>query len=343
MTLNKAVGQKITYIDADGNEVTETFSKNGTYNEDETELTISSAFEGSFKADKTLEIIDASNVKFEAIELVGNDRDNTMTGGSQKDVLNGGAGDDMLEGGKGGDTLIGGVGNDTLTGGSGVNVFVYESGDDVITDFSASNSNRIQLLNDSISTDYSFSGENLVLDFSDGSLTIENYDGGEIKFLDADGNKSSYVFGDDALYNANRTSATLKTNNFTADDRILTIDAQQVDGSLNITGNSRSNKIYANDDGGNFIGGAGNDSLWGGNGSDTFIYDAGDGKDVIFGFGDGDALEINGLDDIKATYKDGVVKIRCGSGSIKLKDFTTNEFAINGEVWTLSGTNLTKQ
>ena len=103
-------------------------------------------------------------------------------------------------------------------------------------------------------------------------------------------------------------------------------------------------KLYASDNGDTLTGGNGNDSLWGGAGKDTFIHNG--GHDIIYGFGDGDSLKINGLDEITATYDtaNNDIKIPCGStGSVTLKNFTTNEFAINSNTWTFSNKTLAKK
>ena len=113
-------------------------------------------------------------------------------------------------------------------------------------------------------------------------------------------------------------------------------------GADSLFGGEGGDKIYGGEGDDYIVGGKGKDSLWGDDGADTFAYASGDGKDVIFGFGNGDAIEISSIDDITAVYKNGAVKIKCDSGSITLKDFTTNEFTINKETWTLSGTTLTK-
>lgn len=63
-----------------------------------------------------------------------------LNGGSGRDLLKGGAGNDQLFGNSGRDILKGKAGNDTLTGGQGADTFVFAkglSGDDVITDFTA--------------------------------------------------------------------------------------------------------------------------------------------------------------------------------------------------------------
>ncbi|SEN64656.1 type I secretion C-terminal target domain (VC_A0849 subclass), partial [Pseudomonas sp. ok272] len=75
----------------------------------------------------------------------GND---ILLGGTGIDTLLGGEGNDLLLGGEGNDLLFGGKGNDTLTGGSGADTFVWKAGDtgkDVITDFKASEGDRIDL------------------------------------------------------------------------------------------------------------------------------------------------------------------------------------------------------
>jgi serralysin len=69
---------------------------------------------------------------------LGNELDNWLAGN---------VGNDTLDGGAGNDTLLGGLGNDVLTGGGGADLFVLAPGDgqDRITDFDASQGDRIGL------------------------------------------------------------------------------------------------------------------------------------------------------------------------------------------------------
>ncbi|MCC5617389.1 hypothetical protein LC605_20325 [Nostoc sp. CHAB 5836] len=71
---------------------------------------------------------------------LGND---TLTGGNGNDTLSGGLGNDTLTGGNGNDNLYGGYGNDSLIGGSGTDTFAfgygYDQGIDTIYDFNATN------------------------------------------------------------------------------------------------------------------------------------------------------------------------------------------------------------
>ena len=74
--------------------------------------------------------------------------DDDLYGGRGDDTLVGGDGDDQLIGGQGEDELVGGHGDDMYTGGPGADRFVFapgESGDRVITDFTAAEGDVIVL------------------------------------------------------------------------------------------------------------------------------------------------------------------------------------------------------
>jgi Ca2+-binding RTX toxin-like protein len=58
-----------------------------------------------------------------------------LSGGDGNDRLYGGEGNDTLLGGAGNDWLSGGEGNDLLTGGTGGDDFVFNGGQDIISDF----------------------------------------------------------------------------------------------------------------------------------------------------------------------------------------------------------------
>jgi hypothetical protein len=76
--------------------------------------------------------------------LAGND---TINGREGDDVLHGGRGDDWVSGGKGRDWISGDRGDDTLTGGRGADTFYFAPGfgNDVVTDFSIAEGDRVQL------------------------------------------------------------------------------------------------------------------------------------------------------------------------------------------------------
>ena len=80
-----------------------------------------------------------------SVNLLGDDKANTLYGYWGDDTLAGGAGNDTLEGSAGNDLLTGGLGADKLTGGAGSDRFVftgsadsYVGSSDLITDFISS-------------------------------------------------------------------------------------------------------------------------------------------------------------------------------------------------------------
>ena len=80
--------------------------------------------------------------------IVGFGGDDTLSGNAGEDWLFGAGGNDALNGGTGIDWLFGGIGNDSLSGGAGADLFVFNAfgfGRDVITDFRASEGDKVDL------------------------------------------------------------------------------------------------------------------------------------------------------------------------------------------------------
>jgi Ca2+-binding RTX toxin-like protein len=65
----------------------------------------------------------------DAINGIGNELSNTISGNSANNVLNGGSGEDHLVGNGGNDAILGGAGDDILEGGVGFDTYIYQSGD----------------------------------------------------------------------------------------------------------------------------------------------------------------------------------------------------------------------
>ena len=112
-------------------------------------------------------------------------------------------------------------------------------------------------------------------------------------------------------------------------------------GNDSLSGGSNHDKLYGGKGDDTLIGGTGKDSLWGDAGADTFIYNFGDGQDVIFGFDNKDTLTLDGLD-FTSSYKSGVVALKfADGGSVTFKDFTTKtSFHIDDSVYKISGSKL---
>ena len=263
-------------------------------------------------------------------------QDLSITGNKKNNVIIGADGNNTIEGAKG---------NDTLTGGSGSNVFVWNKGDgkDVITNYKEDD--LIQIAESAVKS-YSYSGKNLVIKTTDkGTITVQDAKGKIVKGLDGD---SAFVIGDIPLKQLSydpETNTVKILKGYTDDsfdindyeskygDRVFGIDATGAKNALSITGNKYENEIigssqndYLDGGDGNDIlyggkgsdslwGGAGNDTLWGGAGNDTFIYNPGEGDDVIADYAKGDrimilsgdsyAREAVSDDDVTFTFSDG--------------------------------------
>jgi len=75
----------------------------------------------------------------------GNLGNDTLIGGSGGDTLRGGQGDDIIVGGAGSDWITGDLGVNTVTGGAGADTFHATAGTEIVTDFSASQHDRVQV------------------------------------------------------------------------------------------------------------------------------------------------------------------------------------------------------
>ena len=291
--------------------------------------------------------INASQVDGE-IELTGNTKANFIVAGDENSTLNGGKG------------------NDTLVGGDGEDLFVYKKGEgnDLIRNFDADD-DAISITGAAVTDVAVGSKKSVVFTVGKGKLTVENASNQEFSFTDGDGTK---IFKDGLFYADDKTSVTVPASfsgksKISVDDAVATIDASAAKKAVNLTGNSAANSIVgglANDsihgdagndtlnggngndklwggDGDDFLtGGKGNDTLYGDEGNDTFIYKPGDGNDVIFGFEDGDILQIGGT--FKASNatvgKNGKeVKLKIGAGSVTFKDIDADTFHINDDTY----------
>lgn len=105
----------------------------------------------SFSLAAVANVEDLSLTGAKAINAIGSDVDNIITGNAGANIIDGGAGDDTLNGGAGNDVIKGGAGNDRLIGGSGKDYFVFDTTPDAnfnldtIADFKVSGADKIEL------------------------------------------------------------------------------------------------------------------------------------------------------------------------------------------------------
>jgi len=122
------------------------------------------------------ESIQLGTITFQNTINDGNDR---MVGNFRDDAITGGDGNDRLFGAKGNDSFMGGAGKDIMTGGSGADVFMFQGkmswsgpdGHDVIKDFDAHGKGQDQLAINGEVTDLYRDGKNTVIEV-DNDLTL---------------------------------------------------------------------------------------------------------------------------------------------------------------------------
>ena len=105
-----------------------------------------------------------------------------LHGGQGNDLMFGGQGNDLLFGGQGNDSLAGGMGDDTLTGGAGADRFVFgsASGSDLITDFSRSAGDTLDLQGQSYALGAATDGSAVLSLSGGGSIHLAGVAAGQI-------------------------------------------------------------------------------------------------------------------------------------------------------------------
>jgi VCBS repeat-containing protein len=198
------------------------------------------------------------------------------------------AGDDVVNGSPLADTIEAGLGNDFIFGGNGSDTYVFNAGDgdDIIEDNGSADNDILDIRGYS-STQATFAllpgdVDDLLITFASGdSIIIRN----TLNQSFTDAIELITFDGDSTSFNM-------------ADIRAILISQQQSTGDDNITGFALNDIIE---------GGLGDDYMTGGNGSDTYIFNAGDGRDVIYdsGSADNDLLDIRGYSSTDASFSYG--------------------------------------
>ena len=254
--------------------------------------------------------------------LDGGTGNDTLYGGDGDDTVDGGTGNDTLFGGRGADRLTGGRGTDSLYGGSGHDTFAFAvgDGDDDINDFEAGDIIEIAGVSGGFG--------DLVIE-QDGSRTVIRYgDGDTIKLegvtaasLGADdfrflpveaappegGDEDALAQGappdgkddggDDALSGGSAGGKVLRggkgADTLTGGEGDDLLRGRKGDDTLG--GGAGDDTLRGGRGADTLTGGAGADTLTGGRGADTFVFEAGDGADIITDFGAGDRIRFDGV------------------------------------------------
>ena len=308
LTVKKALGKTLNIIDANGSEYSTVVGS--------TTLTLTNAAVSPVTVDAAIKVIDASS-RTSAIQITGNNLDNTINGSTGSDTLNGGAGNDILGGGAGNNILGGGAGNNILSGGAGKDTLIGDSGNDSLNGHTGND-----MLNGGAGNDTLNGGAGN--DTLDGGKNHDSLFGGT---------------GNDSL-NGGTGNDTLDGG---AGNDTLYGDTYN-DSLFGGAGNDSLNGGTGKD---SLWGGAGNDTLIGGSGKDTFIYKPNEGTDTITDYASGDILKILNTDGTSGTYTsaafaDNILTLTIdGGGSVIFQNVKSGDtININGSKHKISDSTL---
>ncbi|MBR4904333.1 MAG: hypothetical protein IKZ53_06650 [Selenomonadaceae bacterium] len=286
-------------------------------------VTVSGNYEFNFASD------------YKKATITGSAKADTITANGSNLSINVGKGNDSIKVLGSATTVTGGAGNDSIIGNSnGGNVFIYNSGDgnDVITDFAASD--KIKILKETAKV--ATSGNDVIFTVGKGSITVKNAADKEFSYSN-NGVETVYSAKSDEPYtfNAKKTAVTIASSyddkSFDAEDydNLVTITAAAFTKGLDITGNEKANKIIGGKGNDTIDGYSGDDSLTGGKGADIFLYYGGDGNDVITDYEAKDIIRIEPDGNIVTpSIKKRDVVFTVGEGKITVKDAAKNKIDI---------------
>ena len=241
----------------------------------------------------------------------------TIDGGADDDVIELSATNSTVTGGAGNDsigvtesvtgsTITGGTGEDTINNRGKGNVFVYNSGDgtDIVIGLTASDTLIVE--GTTYSTVVSESGEDLHIIAGEGTV-----------YLQGAAEVPPVIFG------------TLKT----AEGNLVITNATA---DTLVNGSSGNDSITNSGSNVTINGGAGDDTLTSSADSTTFVYNTGDGADVIVGFKTGDSLIVDG--ELKEVTGNGAIEV--GTGSVTIQDYKIYNSTSNTTVSGTSGDDI---
>ncbi len=204
---------------------------------------------------------------------------NALNGASSADLLVGSINGETISAGSGNDILIGGEGNDTLYGGADNDTYIFNLGDgnDVINEQNYASAADKVVFGEGVSAEdisISRSGNNMIIKYSENdSVTIVNqysstyYQVETFEFADGTTKKvADYL----------NTSLTI-TGEGTIEDFTTGFGTR----NTTLIGSDEADTIYGYTGSDILIGAKGNDTLCGGADNDTYIFNLGDGNDVI--------------------------------------------------------------
>ncbi|WP_437576468.1 calcium-binding protein [Sorangium sp. So ce887] len=296
--------------------------------------------------------------------LRGDHGDDSLQGDDGNDTLEGGDGNDRLNGYRDNDLLVGGAGDDSLNGGDGSDTYVYSEGQDIIqnSDVNAASIDTVIFDDDLAPGDLVFRKNGFsdllvsvrgrpdtlrVSQFLTGnaasSFTIDLFQFGTAAGapqLTAADVAHLMLYGDGSPIDGDEQSNTLE--GFLGADTISGFGGNDTlfgrDGDDTLNGMAGADDLYGELGADTLNGGSGNDTLRGGAGGDRYVFNPGDGADLIVRASDGasadlDLLEIGGPTAVieGATFRrlnPRDIELRLSAGDdlvVTIRDFLVND------------------
>ncbi len=207
--------------------------------------------------------------------FMGTVNNDSFSGTDGNDTFYGLAGNDRILGKNGNDSLSGGTGNDSLDGGSGNDIYIFNKGDgqDTIYDYdtTSGNTDTIRFGTGINPTDVTLTRDQYHLYLSYGAtdkITVQNWGIANYQI-------EKVEFANGTTWDVNKLASTVYTG--TANDDTLS----GADGDDIIYGLASNDYIYGGNGNDIIEGGVGNDALAGDSGNDIYIFNKGDGQDII--------------------------------------------------------------
>jgi len=248
-----------------------------------------------------------------AINLTGNNIDNSIFGNEGNNQLLGMGGVDQLTGYGGNDTLNGGTGADVMLGGLGDDIYLVDNANDIVTELagqgadtvyayvnyalaagtsvetlSAADQSGVTALtltgNALVNTIFGNAGDNL-LNGGGGADSLRGLGGNDVYLLD---NAADVVV--EGANGGFDTGYVYTSYVLGAGIQLEVVSAYNWYGfeAYNFTGNELDNRLYGNAATNQFVGGNGNDMIIGFGGGDTM--NGGAGNDAYYTFAPGDVI-----------------------------------------------------
>lgn len=250
--------------------------------------------------------------------IIGNAGNDKLYGGVGNDKLNGGKGNDSLLGDAGNDKLYGGVGNDTLKGGAGADKLYGEAGSDTLYGGVGNDILDGGTWNDKL---YGEAGSDIIYGGT-GNDSLNGGTGNDVLFGGTGNDTLSGGTGNDTLHGE---SGDDKIYGNEGSDKLFGGRGNDIltggDGNDTLYGEEGNDRLYGGTGKDILFGGTGNDTLTGGTGKDIFVYNNGDGKDIIADYDSGeDLIQIGNGTISRVVFGDKDTVLNVGRGSITIKN-----------------------